>query len=399
MRARRGIGCLAIVIGLLVTRGATHAHGEELCTLKSDPSQEYYVYLPSDHDPEKTYWLFVGVHGLGGKGKGALGWAKFADEGQCIVVGPTFKGTYQFPSTSNTVGKNMIAIFKEMSRKYKLQRKFFLTGFSAGGQFSHRFALAMPQLVLACAPHSPGSWSKPNAKARAVPFVVTCGEADTSRIDIAKTFVQQCKQLGYQVTSEWYEGVGHSMCGDCRKITKEFYFAATNGMPLELYRKALACLEEGDTLITDHEYGKAVTELNKLARSKRKGALFDKARAKVAEIEKAGRGKLAAIEDNAATDPDKASAELAAFCEAYQGARVGAAAATTLKKLKAGQPPTPAAVKTPATPTAPKPPATTKQPASNAKRWLSLARNFLANDSKAPAARYLNKIVQPYPNS
>jgi dienelactone hydrolase len=390
---------LALVLGLLVACGG-RSRCEERRTLKSDPSQEYYVTLPSEYDAKKQYWLFVGVHGLGGNGKGALGWAKFADEGQCIVVGPTFKGKYQFPTTSSGVGRNMIAIFKEMSRKHKLQRKLFITGFSAGAQFAHRFTLAAPQLVLACAPHSAGSWSKPSARVRGVPFVVTCGEDDRERIEIARTFAEQLKRVGCRVTSEWYEGVGHSMCGDCRKITKELFFAATNGMSLELYRKALACVDEADKFLAEQQYGKAVAELGKLARSKRKGAIFEKARARIREIEEAGRNKVAEAEEEAATDRSAAAGLLEKLAQAYRGTRVAPVAAAALKKVKAGGP---IVAKPPVTgketePAPPKP-AEPPKPETPAARWLSVARSYLESDDKAKAVEYLKKIIDTYPDS
>jgi poly(3-hydroxybutyrate) depolymerase len=174
--------------------------GDEPRTLKSDPSQEYYLYLPANFDPAKRYWLFVGVHGLGGNGKGAMGWSSFAEEGQCIVVGPSFTGTYQFPANGSGAGKGMLGIFKELSHEYKLYPKAFLTGFSAGAQFVHRFTLENPQLVVACAAHSAGSWGMPNAKARGVPFVVTCGEDDKERLGLAKEFARDAKSKGFQVT-------------------------------------------------------------------------------------------------------------------------------------------------------------------------------------------------------
>lgn len=378
--------------------------------LKSNPAQEYYVYVPENHDPEKRYWLFVAVHGLNGKGEGALGWAKFANEGDCIVVGPTFKGTYQFPSAKSGHGKNLVEIFKELSRQYKLRRKMFVTGFSAGAQFAHRFALDAPQLVVGCAAHSAGSWSSPSPKARAVPFVVTCGEDDTKRIDMAKKFADQLKRKRYAVSSEWYEGVGHSMCNDSRELTRKLFLACTNGMPIALYEKAQDYLATADKLIEKGQYADAAKRIAGLARSKRRNSLTERARATLEQIEKLGKDRLAEIDEQAKDAPAAAIAALEKMQQDFKGTRACAAAARKLNALKSGTPSPseaagkerPADVATPESKVKPEPkasPTASKAASGKAARWLSLAKNYIRNRMSARAARYLKLILRDYPTS
>ncbi|MEM7148076.1 MAG: hypothetical protein AAF591_23435 [Verrucomicrobiota bacterium] len=131
-----------------------------------------------------------------------------------------------------------------------MKNKILLTGYSRGGQFSHRFALANPQLVHAVAPCAAGTWTTPNGKllieqtdsvadpetylanpenakssparlqgiftprvakvaglppqpgAENIPFLVMCGSLDT-RFNIANKFSQSLKDAGYQVNTKW----------------------------------------------------------------------------------------------------------------------------------------------------------------------------------------------------
>ena len=393
---------LAACLLAVVASAARAGEQESKRRLKSDLTQEYWVYLPSDFDAARTYWLLVAVHGLGGKGEGALGWAKFADEGQCIVVGPTFKGTYQFPTAKNEPGRNMVAIFKELGQQYKLQRKLFITGFSAGAQFAHRFTLECPQHVVACAAHSAGSWGSPNAKAKYVPFAVTCGEADRSRIDIARNFAADLERKGYKVTTAWYKDVGHSMCAEARELTRELYWSVTTGMTVEQREKAVAAVEAGETLLEEGKFAEAYTALIALARAKRKSALSERAAAILRQIATLGGERLQAIEQQAKTDRDGAIAALGTLAAAFKGFRVARTAALRLRELQGAQasatPPDPKPT-TAAEPTAkpgPKPPPKT---AGSAARWLSLARNFMANDRNDAARRYLNMILARCPDS
>lgn len=393
----KGADCLTL-LAIVGTFSATiAAFGEELHRqLKRDPEQEYYVYLPRDFDSAKRYWLFVAVHGLGGNGRGALGWSRFADEGQCIVVGPTFTGTFQFPWKRSDTGKKMVAIFAELAKEYRLHRKLFLTGISAGAQFAHRFTLGAPRYVLACAAHSAGSWSAPSSRARGVPFLVTCGEDDTERIAIAKKFAGQLKGSRFRVATAWFEGVGHSLCAEARTRTNDFYWLATTGLTAEQREQALTDLEKAQGLVRDGDFATAVKLLRKLAGAKRKNQFTERAGAALSEIEKTGREKLAGINSRAEASPETAIADLEKLRDDFQGTKVSAAAGRALQRLKAGKPRT--TTETGERPKASASPAGEDRVRRECKRWLMMARNYIANGKPDMARRYLSKIIGTYPD-
>ncbi|HUT34960.1 MAG TPA: dienelactone hydrolase family protein [Planctomycetota bacterium] len=375
---------LCAVAGL----AAAGAAAENPRKLKSDPSQEYYVYLPKDFDAKRACWLFVAVHGLGGDGKGALGWESFADEGQCIVVGPSFKGTFQFPSKG--AGDKMKAIIRELAKGYTLEHKAFVTGFSAGAQFAHRFALDNPALVAGCAAHSAGDWDGlPDAKARSVPFLVTCGTDDNKspdRLAGAKKFVTAIKAKGFKVESKWFDGVGHSFCNEGRELTKEFYWTTTTGMTAARRQAAEAGLTKAEGAVKEGKYAEAAADLKKVMAARPAHRYAERAEALTTQIEDAGKERLAKADEQAKTDADGAKAELQKIEEEFAGTRVAAGAARRLATLQG----------TPAEPPKKQPETPKKETAKTAhqlRSWLAMAKSYLANGKNGLARQCLQKII------
>ena len=216
-----------------------------------------WIYTPTEKpDPTKTYWLVVGVHGVGGGGKGACGVAGWATEfDNVIVLGPSFvqpkrenlpprdpnaprpttmpAEIYQMAGPAHV--EKLQALIAELGKTWKLQPKVFLHGFSAGAQFVHRYAFKFPAQVAAVSAHSAGSWARPtgadaiNPAARAIPFAVSCGEADhgsggppgtPTRIEGVRLFAAQLKDAGFTVELKTWPGVAHDQCPDAKAMAK-----------------------------------------------------------------------------------------------------------------------------------------------------------------------------------
>ncbi len=233
---------LLLVIGLVVLllpRGGLRADDEP----KKDPltNRDYFLYLPATTEPDKSYWLVVGVHGAKGNGKGAGGLANWADKHDCIVVGPSFPHD-GYQGLAHQSDEQLIAIAKDVGKTYKLHPKLFVAGFSGGSQYAHRFMLKHPQLVVGCAAHSGGTWETGgvNPAAKAIPFVMSCGEKDTAksfpeatygRLEWAKLFEAEAKKAGFFMDVKYFPDVGHSQCKEARDMTEECFIVATELIP------------------------------------------------------------------------------------------------------------------------------------------------------------------------
>jgi poly(3-hydroxybutyrate) depolymerase len=216
--------------------------------------REYFVYLPPGFDRGKSYWLLVVEGGTGRTFFLANGISHFVAEAgfDAIVVSPSFQNddinAIRFPALGE--GAFLDEVMKALRSDYHLKPKILLTGYSRGGQFAHRFALAHPEVVEEVAPFASGTWTTPDGRflveglgevrsprkflakaenasaapdrlrdlfnpqvaavadskavtgSHRIPFLVMCGTLDP-RLPIAKEFVRSLEDLRYRVEVEW----------------------------------------------------------------------------------------------------------------------------------------------------------------------------------------------------
>lgn len=228
------------------------AFGEEIQG-KDAMGRDYWLYVPDEIDPNKTYTLVVGVHGAGGNGKGAAGYAGWVKQHDVIVLGASYRyegGYYQY--LQNKTDQQTIDLFKVLRKEYQLHDKLFIAGFSGGSQYAHRFAMKYPEIVVGCAAHSGGTWGtgdypssekqKPyiNPKARGVLFVISCGEKDTKksfgeapfgRLEWAKRYEQMLEKGGFIYDAQYWPNVGHNQSKGARQQTVDCFVASTQRLP------------------------------------------------------------------------------------------------------------------------------------------------------------------------
>lgn len=219
--------------------------------------RSYYVLLPRDYDPAQTYWPLVVVHGGGGNAEhNAKARAMRAEADAqglpAIVIMPAFithdKQVSRFPMLGES--DFLEAVLDAVASEFPVHDRILLNGYSMGGQFSHRYALARPERVQACAPFAAGTWTTPDGRllieaygevrdpqtflsdpsnaaqvperlhdlfdartaavagqsaakgARRVPFLVMCGTLDP-RHGIAVAFADALREAGYTVETAW----------------------------------------------------------------------------------------------------------------------------------------------------------------------------------------------------
>jgi predicted esterase len=192
-------------------------------------------------------WVVVDVHGLGGPKKNWFGYRmlKWVGEDKVIALAPVFGKDYHLGD--GEAAKQLIERFESIRKNHNVHDKMFLYGFSAGAQFVHRFAFNHPELVIGVSAHSAGSWAgvegwgEINDKAKGIPFVLTCGELDTtkafngeapySRLDWMKVFAEDLTKRGFAVRTEVYPGVGHGGSADDHgPLIRECFLLATEGI-------------------------------------------------------------------------------------------------------------------------------------------------------------------------
>jgi pimeloyl-ACP methyl ester carboxylesterase len=219
--------------------------------------REYFIRLPRTFDSRKTYWPLVSVHGGGGNGRNhflSIAIREKADRLglDAIVVSPSFSNSDFEASRFPVLGEDLFLkkVLEHMREDYLLRSKMLLTGYSRGGQFSHRFAFGDPDLVEAVASFSAGTWTTPDGRmlihtygevkepkgflseagnaslvpesfknmfslrvanvagdrpksaASNIPFLVMCGSLD-ERFEISKAFALSLIDAGFEVEAGW----------------------------------------------------------------------------------------------------------------------------------------------------------------------------------------------------
>ncbi len=242
----------------------------------NDAERTYYVSLPKDFEPETIYWPLVVVHGGGGNAREnpkAIAMRRLANDAglPAILILPEFitddKQVSRFPALGEDAF--LKAVLEDVRTAYKLHQKILLNGYSMGGQFAHRFALANPDMVLACAPFAAGTWTTPDGRllieeygevkdpkaflsnsenatkipdrlrdlfdtrtadvaglpaadgANAVPFLVMCGTLDT-RFSSARAFAESLQESGFEVETAWPDSP-HGSSSDEYEVEFEKY--------------------------------------------------------------------------------------------------------------------------------------------------------------------------------
>jgi pimeloyl-ACP methyl ester carboxylesterase len=170
----------------------------------------YYMYVPSKGGLRAP--LLVSVHGLSRNAKDlAEKFIPWAEEYGVVVLAPLYSrekhGDYNFLGQSGKFSRSDRVLLRLVDEAGRLSgadtEQLYLFGYSAGGQFVHRFAFAYPERVRRVVVGAAGSYTFPDpavsfpfglapieelldlrmeaAKFLRIPFLVLVGAEDTER--------------------------------------------------------------------------------------------------------------------------------------------------------------------------------------------------------------------------
>lgn len=149
------------------TRGIVLRH------LKTDPGQVYYLYVPPGIGPNAP--VLVAVHGISRNAEEqARRFRRLARRYGVVLVAPLFPADrfadYQRLGLTGQGARSdqaLQAILTEVRRRTGVAGdRIHLFGYSGGGQFVHRYAMAHPEQVAAVAIGAAGWYTFPDPKVR-----------------------------------------------------------------------------------------------------------------------------------------------------------------------------------------------------------------------------------------
>ena len=191
--------------------------------LAQDQALHYFLYTPTKLKPNAR--VLVAVHGISRNArKQARLFADYAERYGVVVVAPLFDkqhytGYQRLGISGERADLALNAILKEVALKTQANtQSVYLFGYSGGGQFVHRYAMAYPHKVKAMAIGAAGWYTLPNAQKRfpygtaphpklpdltfnrakflRIPAVVLVGDDDTLRDSTLRKSEKLDKQQG-----------------------------------------------------------------------------------------------------------------------------------------------------------------------------------------------------------
>lgn len=189
---------------------------------------EYYLYVPEEYSDDQEWPLFVGIHGAGGTGLDCWHmWQAHAEKEGFILLCPSIPGDPQ--GFYMDVGERTVwSAVGEVQKGYRIRKRMFLSGFSAGAYFIQGFTYHYPQYVSGLSILASGLYIEPRLFPELVPMVVVIGGADNPQaVETSQLFVEGLQTYGFDIKYTVLPGVGHA-------VTKEGI-----NQSLEVFRKTI----------------------------------------------------------------------------------------------------------------------------------------------------------------
>jgi predicted esterase len=184
----------------------------------------YYLYLPQAYTSEQAWPLFIGINGSSSNGKDCWNvWQRYADEKGYVLLCPELADSdgrlEQLRGNSR-----LLDILGRVYEEFSLQKKIFLAGFSAGGQFVHGYAFMNPSYIVGVSVIATGNYYEPPTSSRHIPFVVIVGENDhAGNVKNANQLAGLLAQGGYYVELHVLSGEGHTISKEAIEITLSLF--------------------------------------------------------------------------------------------------------------------------------------------------------------------------------
>lgn len=183
---------------------------------------EYYLYVPPNYTPDKTWPVFVGIHGSGGTGRDCWEmWQGYARLEGFFLICPSISGD-AYGYDMDIGEKTVWLALNDVQANYRVNPRVFMAGFSAGAYFVQGFAADYPQYITGVAILATGYYYSEFVPR--VPVFIAIGEADhPNSIFVNRIMVQHLQGQGSNVEFVTYPLLGHTYNDDERRRTVDLF--------------------------------------------------------------------------------------------------------------------------------------------------------------------------------
>lgn len=150
-------------------------------------------------------------------------WTEWSDANGIFLVSPDF-GDDPNAEPQHWSGIALLKALEKLKEKYKniCTDKLLYYGHSAGGDSSNLFAAWRPDLCRAWAAHGAGVFHSPGKHLKNLPGLVTCGDADSQRYVIGRTFYRQCMTSNLPVVWKTMANHRHDVPPESADLARAF---------------------------------------------------------------------------------------------------------------------------------------------------------------------------------
>ena len=125
--------------------------------------QPYFLYVPPTYDATRPYRLLVVIHGASRSAERySERFVDLANREQYIILAPLFDESVQFQDlgveSNQRADRRLLFLVAEVASRYMVESECFdMFGYSAGGQFAHRFLYLHPERLCSVVVGAPGT--------------------------------------------------------------------------------------------------------------------------------------------------------------------------------------------------------------------------------------------------
>jgi predicted esterase len=291
---------LSVLLAALLAQDLSKTGSPQPVDLEK-PQTKYWLQLPGDYTPDRSWPVMVILHGAGDTAENFVKcWSAGGNSAKFILAAVKSRGQ----AWDDSDGDLILGVLDDVKKKLKVDPdRQLLLGYSSGGFMATRwgFKNAGPwrAITAIAGAENGGGKEYKAAQQRGMSVLVVCGERDPN-LGICKQVFEKVKKDAFDCDSFWVPKMEHS---PLLPEAPEWIFAQL----LKRLNAPVEVMKRGRRATAEKRFGDAVAEFKSLSEGKDDEKAAKAALAELAKLEKSANDKLADAQKKMETG-DKAGA-------------------------------------------------------------------------------------------
>ncbi len=212
-----------LIFTALPCSAQTATNNLPVITIKTDLPEDKEVSfpyrVPSSYDPKgkEIHRIFMNCVWQ------TTAFDSWADAHGFFIVHAKFKNRLCW-KVKEGYGQAILDFLDKLKKEYRVSTdQLFVYGASRGGQLSNYFATWKPELITAWVAHIPGVLDKPHDGMKNIPGILTAGEGDDYRYQLAVRYMEEAHKLQLPIIWRSFANAGHEVPAQGIEMSKAFF--------------------------------------------------------------------------------------------------------------------------------------------------------------------------------